>query len=221
MTQTSKTRRLIENITRWSMMPVSRLFSYEASYKLRLAVSVCYTQWIAPSLKQAGRSLLLMRPILLRGSQYISIGSFTTIGRHASVTAWHLIDGLTPQLSIGSGCDLGEYIHISCANKITIGNGVLAGRWVTIVDNAHGLADGCDLVLPPQERAISSKGPVEIGDNVWIGDKSTILPNVKIGQGVVIAANSVVTTSIPDYAMAAGSPARVVRIINQQGQLQP
>lgn len=52
---------------------------------------------------------------------------------------------------------------------------------------------------------------VVIGDNVWIGDNSVILPGVEIGKGSIIGANSVVTKSIPDYSIAVGIPARLVK----------
>lgn len=56
-----------------------------------------------------------------------------------------------------------------------------------------------------------SKGRVVIGDRVWIGDKVTILPDVEIGQGTIVGANSVVTKSIPEYCIVAGNPAKVIR----------
>lgn len=56
-----------------------------------------------------------------------------------------------------------------------------------------------------------SKGPVIIEDNVWIGDKATILANVTIGKGAVVAANSVVTKDVPAYSVVAGIPAKVIK----------
>jgi acetyltransferase-like isoleucine patch superfamily enzyme len=63
----------------------------------------------------------------------------------------------------------------------------------------------------PIKRSLFSKGPVIIGDNVWIGDKATILPGVSIGNGAVIAANAVVTKDVPAYSVAAGNPARIIK----------
>ena len=60
-------------------------------------------------------------------------------------------------------------------------------------------------------RPVVSKGSVIIGNNVWIGDKATILPNVTIGDGAVIAANSVVTKDVPAYSVVAGNPAKVIK----------
>ena len=61
---------------------------------------------------------------------------------------------------------------------------------------------------------MTSKGPVIIGDNVWIGDKATILGGVTIGESVIIAANSVVTKDVPPYSVVAGIPAKVIKKMN-------
>lgn len=62
---------------------------------------------------------------------------------------------------------------------------------------------------------VTSKGPVIIGSNVWFGDKATILPNVTIGDGAVIAANSVVTKDVPAYSVVAGNPAKIIKQVNK------
>ena len=61
-----------------------------------------------------------------------------------------------------------------------------------------------------------SKGPVIIGDNVWVGEKATIVANIKIGQGCVIAANSVVTKDVPPYCVVAGCPAKIVKYLDEK-----
>lgn len=60
-----------------------------------------------------------------------------------------------------------------------------------------------------------SKGPVIIGQNVWVGDKATILPGVTIGDGAVIGANSVVTKDVPPYSIVGGNPAKVLKQLNR------
>ena len=57
--------------------------------------------------------------------------------------------------------------------------------------------------------------PIVIGDNVWIGHDSVVLPGVKIGNGSIVGARSVVTESIPDFAVAVGNPARVIRRLTE------
>lgn len=112
---------------------------------------------------------------------------------------------------IGNNCSFGAYNHITCANRVAIGDSLLTGKWVTITDNSHGETDKSTLEMRPQERPITSKGPVVIGNNVWIGDKATILPGVTIGDGAVIAANAVVTKDVPAYSVVGGNPAKVIK----------
>ena len=88
---------------------------------------------------------------------------------------------------------------------------MLTGKWVSITDNSHGEPDKDTLGMRPQQRPITSKGPVVIGNNVWIGDKATILPGVTIGDGAVIAANAVVTKDVPAYSVVGGNPAKVIK----------
>ena len=94
-----------------------------------------------------------------------------------------------------------------------IGDGQLTGRYVLITDNAHGENLPNELNIPPLASRVYSSGPVIIGRNVWIGDKATILPNVKIGDGAVIAANAVVTKNVPPYTVVAGCPAKIIKTI--------
>lgn len=62
------------------------------------------------------------------------------------------------------------------------------------------------------KREIVSKGPINIGDNVWIGDKVTILSGVNIGNNTVIAANTVVTKDVPSYSVIAGNPGKIIKM---------
>jgi acetyltransferase-like isoleucine patch superfamily enzyme len=145
--------------------------------------------------------------------KYINIGINTSFGKQAVVNAWDEYEGdkFTPSITIGKGCNFGDFVHITSLNNIEIGNNVLTGRWVTITDNSHGTTDYDTLVIQPTKRRLYSKGAVVIGDKVWIGDKVTILPGVTIGEGAVVAANSVVAKDVPPYCVVAGVPAKVVR----------
>jgi len=111
-----------------------------------------------------------------------------------------------PKVFIGDNTVIGRRNVITAKNLITIGRDVLIGSDVQIIDHGHGTRR--DTPIRIQEAEI---GTVEIGDDVWIGAGSKILMNVKIGNGAVIGANSVVLTDIPEYAIAVGSPARVVK----------
>lgn len=160
------------------------------------------------------KNCYFLRPInLVKGPQYFRIGDDTGFGKMAVLTAWdnYNAENFCPSVQIGKNCNFGDYIHLTCINKIIIGDGVLTGRWVTITDNSHGISDEIPTDLSPIKRNLYSKGPVMIGNNVWIGDKTTILPGVKIGDGCIIGANSVVTKDIPPYTIAAGNPCKIIK----------
>ena len=162
--------------------------------------------------KQFGKGSLLAPGVRLIKSKYVSIGNYTSIMSHCIIETYPTGNAL-PQLEIGDYVSLGEYSHITCANKITIGNGVLTGRFVLITDNSHGNSTKDVADIAPLAREVQSNGPVHIGDNVWIGDKVTILPNVTIGKGCIIAANAVVTKDVPEYSVVAGIPAKIIKTI--------
>ena len=148
------------------------------------------------------------------GEEHIFIGKGTYIGEHTHLTAWETTcagGNFNPEIHIGENCCLGNWNHITATNSIRIGNNLLTGKWVTITDNSHGDTERDVLKIAPLMRVVTSKGPVIIGDNVWIGDKATILPGVTIGDGAVIAANAVVTKDVPAYSVVGGNPARIIK----------
>ena len=116
----------------------------------------------------------------------------------------------SPQLTLGDDINLSDRVHIGCLNKITIGSGLLSGSNVLITDHAHGSYRGeiqSDPAVRPVERPLCSAGEVIIGENVWLGDGVAVLAGANIGDGAVIAANSVVNGVIPAATIAAGAPA--------------
>lgn len=146
------------------------------------------------------------------GGANICIGNKCFIGQYSALTVWtEESDKEYPEMIIGDGVSIGAFNHITCTNRIVIGDGVLTGKFVTVTDNSHGNTDYASLHIKPNDRDVVSKGPVVIGNNVWIGDKATILPGVTIGDGAVIAANAVVTKDVPAYSVAAGNPARIIK----------
>lgn len=162
--------------------------------------------------KSFGQGSLLAPGVNLRATTYVSVGNNSSIMSNCIIETY-AIGGQKPELEIGNHVSIGEYSHITCTNRIVIGNGVLTGRFVLITDNSHGNLTEEEADIPPLSRAIHSNGPVFIGDNVWIGDKATILPNVTIGKGSIIAANAVVTKDVPEYSVVAGVPARIIKTI--------
>lgn len=148
----------------------------------------------------------------------ISIGDNFSGGCDIALWSWNAVNikGDDCKLIIKNNVSITDRCVISAANRIEIGNGCLLGRDTFITDNSHGENISInELNISPHERNIFSKGTVIIGDNVWTGKNVCIMPNVKIGNGAIIGANSVVTHNIPPYSVAVGSPAKVIKTIEK------
>jgi maltose O-acetyltransferase len=105
-------------------------------------------------------------------------------------------------LRIGTGCFINYGVDIVAGRAITLGDSVLIGPLVSIVD------DDMHQIEPSRERRVA---PITIGDDVWLGRGVIVLPGASIGDHSVIAAGSVVRGEIPARVVAAGSPAKVLR----------
>ena len=108
-------------------------------------------------------------------------------------------------IHIGKGVFINAGCKFQDQGGIYIGDHCLLGHNTTIATLNHGML--------PEERGDLIPSPVHIGNNVWIGSGSIILPGVTIGDNAVIGAGSVVTKDIPNDMIAVGSPARVIRSI--------
>ena len=142
---------------------------------------------------------------------------------------------------IGDNCDLGCHLSakhgatitigdrttirsglVGAARSITIGNDVIISNNVHIYDNNNHPTDPLARLEMTMSGSFygemwhwdrSSSGPVVIEDNVWIGERATILKGVHIGRGAVVGCDSVVTKDVPAYTIACGNPARVVKML--------
>ncbi len=203
------------------------LFNFFYNQKISERISrirdVFFTAWIKPRFKKTGK-IRIGRGLSLLGGDCISIGDNTGLGKNGYLFAWKgrmvEIEGsnccqeATPYIKIGSGVWIGDYFNIHALCGIEIGNNVLTGKWITILDNDHGKITLENLKKSPGNRIIYSKGKIKIKDNVWIGDKVTILSGVIIGEGAVIAANAVVTKDVPAFSVVGGIPAKIIKSFN-------
>ena len=195
----------------------SHIYTLKMSQWLRLKLNKLYTQWISQFIGEVGEDVSIHKPLYLEGDgrDCIHIGSATTIQENCVLGCRKHYGNqmFEPEIRIGSHCDIGAYSHITAINHITIGDGLLTGRYVFIGDNAHGGLSFEEANIPPGKRDLKTKGEIRVGNNVWIGDKTTILSGVTIGDNVIVAANSVVTHNVPANCIVAGVPAKVVKII--------
>lgn len=169
-----------------------------------------YSGYLRRRFAHIGHSFFRWHPYSLIGTEFISIGDGCTFEKGLQLTAWH-IENSIPKIVIGNNCLFRCNAHITATNSITIGDNLLTGTNVFITDNAHGQTNLKALEMTPDSRPLYSKGAVSIGRNVWLGNNVCVLPGVTIGNGVVVGANSVVTHDIPDYCIAAGTPARIIK----------
>ncbi len=112
------------------------------------------------------------------------------------------------EIEIGDNSGLGFDSRVY--GPLTIGNDVMMGPDVMIFTQEHE-TERLDI---PMRLQTAPKEPVFIGDDVWIGARVIILPGIRIGKGAIIGAGAVVTKDVPDYAVAAGNPARIIRFRN-------
>ena len=204
---------------------IIRIFSFFYPYKLHEKLNgyknVLYTLWIKNYLGSVGEHSIICKSCCLQGGgqKNIAIGDYTTIQSNTIFGCWIKYGNQefpNASITIGSHCCIGEHNHITACNKITIGDGLLTGRYVIISDNSHGGLSEDESAIIPVKRDLKSKGEIVIGNNVWLGDKVAVLAGVHIGNNVIVAANAVVTKDIPDNCIVGGVPARTIKknIIN-------
>lgn len=170
------------------------------------------TNIIKKRFKKFGAGSLLSSDSVFKNLCYVEVGSNSTIGPRATITCYKQDKkNKDPELIIFDNVTIGSDCHISCANKIEIGEGVLTGKYVLISDNSHGEINEILNNTMPIKRPVFSKGKINIKENVWIGDKVTILPGVTIGKNSIIGTGSIVTKDIPSYSVAVGSPAKTIK----------
>jgi acetyltransferase-like isoleucine patch superfamily enzyme len=141
----------------------------------------------------------------------ISIGKDVVIGALTLISVerdLHADIDSVPFIEIGDGTYIGEMNNLRAAGGIRIGRKCLIAQGVSIISANHSM----DRALPITDQpSRMDRSGVLIGDDVWIGTNSTILPGVSIGRGAIVAAGSVVTSSVAEYTIVAGVPARFLK----------
>ena len=157
-----------------------------------------------------GSGSILRKPIAIRNPRYIHIGRHVRIAPGVRLEV--VLSGPTriPQLIIADNVNLEQCVHIVCHNRILIERDVSVTGFASIVDTTHP-ADGLRASEKMGDVVADDEASVEIGQGAFIGMGARILPDVRIGKGAVIGANAVVTRSVPDFAIAAGVPAIIMR----------
>lgn len=161
--------------------------------------------------RRIGSGSKIFKPLQLRHPEFIAIGVGVMINRHCWLNALPLLKPV-PELIIGDGCAIGHFNHITCVERIHIEDKVLTADRVFISDHGHQYEDPS---RPVMDQGVVSRGPVVIGQGSWLGENVAVISS-RIGRHCVIGANSVVLNDIPDYSIAVGAPARVIRTFSPQ-----
>lgn len=156
-----------------------------------------------------GKKSYFMKPIFLSGTKYMEIGEDAGIWHHARVEvidSWH-DQTFTPKLKIGNHVNIGQNLHLTCAESVIIEDNVVCSARVMITDISHVTED---LNMPVLEQALTTK-PVRICEGAFIGLNASIMPGVTIGKHAIVGLGAVVTHDVPDYATVVGIPAKIVK----------
>ena len=155
-------------------------------------------------------SMISFPPTVIFGEGRIAIGEHTSIGPLASLSAGmpvHADEQGDPIIVIGDRCTLGKGIGIVGHERIELGDDIWTGHYVYITDQNHGYED----VSMPIGTQLWKDAPVSIGSGSWLGHGCVILPGVRVGEHVAVAAGAVVAADVPAFSVVAGVPARVIR----------
>ena len=197
---------------------VSKVYPYTLSARLCEIRDTIYTMWIRNFVGAIGLNSRISYPCHLEGDGLNNLVIGSDVQIHADCVIGcrcsYRNQSFSPRIIIGNNCSIGAYNQLSSTNRIIVGDGFLSGRFVYIGDNSHGSLSPAESTVVPAERELVSKGEVVIGENVWLGDKVTVLAGVHIGDNVIVAANAVVTKNVPSNCVIAGVPAKIVKTIS-------
>ncbi len=181
---------------------------------IQLGLWLIRTKFICCSAK------LFCFPFDLRGKEFVDFGTNLSIGRGCRIDAFNNGNNM-PSLRFGKDVQLNDYNHIVAMNSVSIGDNVLMASHIFISDNSHGSYKGDENDsspdVPPIRRDYPTS-PIKIGDNSWICEGVMIMPGTIIGKGCIIGAHSVVRGNIPDYTIAVGNPAKVIKKYNTEAK---
>jgi acetyltransferase-like isoleucine patch superfamily enzyme len=173
----------------------------------------------------AGKNTVFGHHITLRGSHRIFFGDNTMvddyvllsfrgeeeqeirIGSNVLIARFSQIKARGGDLRIADHVSIGSFSYLGSTSTLSVGEHTLCGGNCYIGGIRHGFADRN---IPIAQQPLVDRGGVSIGRDVWIGAHAVINDGVRIGDGAVIGSNAVVTRDVPDFAIAAGVPARVI-----------
>ena len=163
--------------------------------------------------RHIGARSRIIRPLQLGGVEHISIGEEVSIHQQCWLQTFPIMNR-PPEMVVDRGCVIGNFNHITCVDRVHLEERVLTADRVFISDHGHRYDDPH---VPIVDQGIVSRGPVTIGKGTWIGENAVVM-SCRIGQNCVIGANAVVVSDIPDFSVATGVPAKVIRTYSSESK---
>lgn len=159
-----------------------------------------------PFFGRLGRHARIVWPLRLVGLRHMHLADDVTLQVGAYVAVLPATPD-APGLVVGRGTLIGNHAHIVATRRVEIGEKVLIADRVYLSDNLH---EYHDVTLPVMDQPLRQLADVVIGDGAWIGENVCIV-GARVGSHSIVGANSVVTRDVPDFCVAAGAPAVIVR----------
>lgn len=160
-----------------------------------------YIRLMAPLYQHRGRGAKIYQSVRMDTPPYRRFW----LGKKSVIESYCCINNAVGDVTIGDYTRIG--IHCTVIGPVCIGSHVNLAQGITVTALNHNFEDTGKRI---DEQGISTK-PVVIGDDVWIGANSVILPGVTIGKHAVVAAGAVVTKDVPDHCVVGGVPAKIIK----------
>ncbi|MBM6879749.1 acyltransferase [[Clostridium] spiroforme] len=167
--------------------------------------------FIKRGFRYLGKGCHIGKKSYFQNKHNISIDEETQILDYARLQSYSHLTKIPGEIIIGKRCYIGFYFSALAGSNIVIEDNVLIASHVIITSENHSIDPENSLYYMDQPLQCR---PVKIKEGSWIGEKAIILPGVEIGKKCIIGAGSVVTKSIPDYSIAVGNPAKVIKKYN-------
>ena len=191
---------------------IGRLFlqCYKLYTRLRCKL---FSVLVSGAFAKFGKNTVVQYPLRLAGESRIEIGDGVFIGSNSWLQALPDGNSQAVAVSIGDGTSIVGGCVISAVRSVLLEQNVLLARNVYISDHIHRYSDQSKPIL---SQGVERVAPVLIRRGAWLGQNVVVCPGVTVGIGSVVGANSVVNTDVPDWCVAAGAPARVVKKIGSE-----
>lgn len=168
------------------------------------------TPWYYKQFAQIGEGSRVWYPCVTnrdtRASMFLGKGA--QILQNSRIWCYEQENLPKPKIRIGDNCYLGYHLSILAGADVTIDDWVLMASDILITTESHGMDPENEVYYMDQPLTVA---PVHIKSGCWIGEKAVIMPGVTIGKKCIIGAGSIVTKDIPDYSIAVGNPAKVIK----------